>query len=175
MDDFSVKKHRPYPYLQIGMNGVALHIGDDGRWIEVWKMPGASFIATHNRFSYIERAVAFNIGSDTIEFLDPTILTPRVLKQEDKYTATYPLPNGMNVIPNNEDYNPESIKKLLGLIRLCADMTFSQGETKQEISTSEGRFVVEKGLCKIIGFEGWNLPKATWVASHLMSFCKPVS
>lgn len=172
MDDFFNKKHRSYPYLQTGMNGLALHIGDGGRWIEVWKMMGASFIGGHNLDSYIERAVAFNVGSDTIEFLDPTILTPRVSKQGENYTISYPLPHGMNVIPNHEDYNSQSIERLLQLVGLKTELTFNREENKQEISTLEGKITLEGGICELKDFKAWDLPKATWVASHLMSLCK---
>ena len=47
-----------------------------------------------------------------------------------------------------------------------------KNKKRQEISSSEGKIVVEEGLCQLIGFKNWSLPKATWTASHLMSLCK---
>lgn len=173
MRDFSgCRKPQPYPYLMKGEKGLALHIGDGGRWIEVWKMMGANFLGEHNLDSYIDRMICFNIGSDTIEFFDPSILTPRVVKQGEKYSVRYPLPNGLKVIPVSSNLDAETIQRLFGLIKLDTNLQLTLEQAHQEIRNLQGVIDVAEGVCETRNFEGFNIAKASWVASTLMSLCK---
>jgi hypothetical protein len=66
--------------VHVGRNGITLHYSQGGRWIEIWDMMGSHFIAGHNLDRAISlNSVAFNIGSDVLEILDPTFLAPRVM------------------------------------------------------------------------------------------------
>ena len=170
---FSCKKMGTYPYLQTGEKGLALHIGDGGRWIEVWKTIGANFLGKHNLDSYIDRMVCFNIGSDTIEFFDAGILAPRVLNQEGIYSVRYPLPKGLEVIPINPSLNPETVQRLFGLVSLNQDFQLALNPAHQEVRTNTGVIDIKEGICEARDFKGWDLPKASWAASRLMSLCKP--
>ena len=171
--DFSAGKERgPYPYLQTGEKGLALHMGDRGRWIEVWKTIGANFLGEHNLDSYIDRMVCFNSGYDTLEFFDKTILTPKAVKQREKYSVEYPLPKGLEVIPESSHLNPETLQRLFRLIGLDANLQLTLTTSHQEIRNSQGVIDIKEGICEAKDFEGWSLPKASWVASRLMSLCR---
>lgn len=172
MQQFSGKSPKLYPYLQTGMRGLCLHIGDGGRWIEVWKMMGAGFIGAHNLDAYLDRAVAFNVGSDTIEFFDPSILTPRVSKT-DKYEIIYPLPDGMKVITPHRHLNQETIERLFGIMKLETKLQVDLNSDKQEITSQQGKIRVYDRICKVSDFEGFNVTKASWIAATLMTLCKP--
>ena len=174
LNQFFRTKDNLYPYVTVGMHGLALYIGDGGRWIEVWKMPGPYFIAGHNIGS-LEDAVAFNVGSDVIEYLDQTILAPRVIKKGENLVINYQLPEGIEVIPESSYYSKETIQRLLGHMKLSTEVKIDKTLKGHEIIIPEGKFVIRNGVLQVIDFEVWNLAKASWVASYLMSFCKPDS
>jgi len=163
----------PYPYSQLGMQGLCLHLGDGGRWIEIWDMMGIHFINEHNLDSYVDRAVCFNIGSDVLEFLDPSILAPRILTERDQYTLRYPLPKGLSLIPSNNILHYEAALKNMFKIRGLGDeFKLNLEKSHQQIQTSKGTVHIENGVCEGRGFQSWDVSHASWPIAKLMSLCR---
>lgn len=172
MVDFKIDRDFPhYPYLQDGQEGFALHIGDGGRWIEVWDEMGIHFINGHNLDSYIERAVAFNIGSDILEHVDKNILAPRILFEKEKFTIKYYLPNGLKLIPEQKFLNEELINRIFKVAELKNDAKIITEKDYQEIKNSDGGIIIKDGICEGKNFEGWKFHRATWVAAKVMGPC----
>ena len=173
MNEFSGESSRAYPYLQVGVKGLALHIGDGGRWIEVWKMIGPSFLGEHNLDSYKDRMIAFNIGSDTIEFFDKTILTPRITKNNKGFLVNYPLPENQAVIPDSKYYHLETLTRLYQISGLSSEIEFEKEKDLQKIISKQGKIKISNSNLEVSGFEKWDLAKASWVAARIMSLCNP--
>jgi len=167
MAEFDVRKTIP-PYIEDGERGLTFHLGMGGRWIEVWKDTAGYFVCAHNLDAYSERAAGFNIGSDTLEHLDPTILAPRFFVEGGRYVMRYPLPAGMRVISHLTEENLRSLYELVGL---KPDVHLTNEAEAQGIENSDGVVVVEKGICEGSGFERWNVTKASWIMSRIMSLC----
>lgn len=166
--EFKVHTFTPhYPYIQIGMTGFVLHLGDSGRWLEVCKNMGIWFLVNHNLDSYADRAARFNVGSDTLELLDDSILAPRILIQEGKYVLKYPLPAGTKTI-DDPLLNQKSIDNLVELVG-WKDAKLVIGENKRKIEYAKGIITIQDGICEGRGFEGFDNPKASFIISKLMS------
>ena len=73
---FEISGWSNYPHPQIVDKGVVLCKGRDGSWIEVKSMIGGSFLAFQNLDRFAEAIAGFNIGSDTLEYLDESLLCP---------------------------------------------------------------------------------------------------
>jgi len=159
-----------YPYLQKGMKGLALYLGDGGRWIEIWKMAGAGFLGCHNLDSYKERAAGFNIGSDLLERLDPTVLAPRVSISEGGYLMRFPLPQGLDII-TNPLLTEELVRRVYSLVDFNEELRLTNGNGVQRIENSNGVVVIQKGMCEGRDFKKWDVPKASWAISRLISLC----
>lgn len=169
--DFRVFTSVPhYPHLQDGEKGLALHLGDGGRWIEIWKMMGASFLGEHNLDAYSDRAACFNIGSDVLEYLDPSVLAPRI-SVEESYVMRYPLPEGLVGI-EHEYFNKETFNRFYGMMDLDTDIKFINELGNQRIENADGIITIKDGVCEGRGFKGWHAPKASLIISKLMALCK---
>jgi len=170
IEEFGVSTLTPhYPHLQRGEKGLVLHLGDGGRWIELWKMLGG-FLADHNMTAHADWAAGFNIGSDVLEHLDPTILAPRLSIVKDSYLMRYPLPQGQETIESSR-FTEELIKKIYGVAKLSTDFKFTNTNGVQEIENSNGRVIIEKGMCEGKGFQGWEASRASWVLTKLTALC----
>lgn len=173
IEEFEVRTHTShYPYLQKGEKGLVLHLGDGGRWMEVWDIMGCYFMNAHNLDAYRDRAVGFNIGADVLEHLDPEILAPRMLIEDGEYVMRYPLPDGLDLIPiDPKYYNKESLERIYKLIELKTDIELIFGDDYQEVRNSDGVFKIKGGFCEGREFKKWAIPKASWVLSRLMVLC----
>ena len=157
----------PYPNLQKGEKGLALHLGDGGRWIELWKMLGSHFINGHNLDSWIDKAAAFNIGSDVLEYLSPEILAPRIMKKGGKWSMRYPLPDGVDRI-EHELFSEESLRNVYELVDFDPDIRITDENNLQKIVNSNGEIVIENDFCKGRNFESWDVAKSSFVIARVM-------
>jgi hypothetical protein len=162
-----------YPYLQKGRQGIILHLGTGGRWIEVGcESCGFGFVNSHNLDSFIERAVAFNIGSDALEYIDSKMLAPRILPENDSYIIKHYLPRGLDLIPSDHEYlDEESMKRLFKLVQLDEDVRLTLNAYSQEIRNSSGLIKIQNGICETRDFEKRNLPKFSWATARIMALC----
>lgn len=167
--EFGIHTFSCYPHVQRGRTGLVLHLGDGGRWILVGKYIGMWFLSEHNLDAYADRAAAFNIGSDTLEFLDDSIFAPRISVEKGEYIIRYPLPKGMKTI-DNPRLNQKAITTLVELVN-WAGAKLVVKEDMQRLEYARGAITIREGMCEGRGFEKWDNPKASWVISRLMSLC----
>ena len=171
--EFRIRTYMPpYPHIQRGTTGLVLHLGDGGRWISLGREIGAWFLSEHNLDAYAERAACLNIGSDTLEFLDDSILAPRVSVEKGeyrKYIIKYPLPKGMKTI-DNPRLNQETVTHLAELVNWAGTKLVVE-EGMQRLEYKSGAITIKEGMCEGRGFEKWDNPRASWVMSKLMSLC----
>ncbi|MAH07362.1 hypothetical protein CMI38_03880 [Candidatus Pacearchaeota archaeon] len=161
-----------YPYSQFGREGICLHLGDGGRWIEVWDMMGSHFISEHNLDSYKDRAACFNTGSDILEYLDKSLLAPRIHADNDQFTLEYPLPENIKLIPSNKLLeNDEGLRRIFKLGKLGDSYELKLSDSYQEISTSKGVVHIENGICNGRDFQGFSVAHASWPIAKLLSLC----
>ena len=162
--EFELFTHVPYyPYLQKGERGLCLHLGDGGRWIEVWPMIGDYFIGCHNLNSSLERVVAFNIGADTLEFLDEEIKAPRIRREGNLYFVNYPIAE--NLVPSL----PEgTFEKSFELAKL-GGVEIIKSNDHHEFRTEYGSIYFKKDVVEGNGFNRLKILGATWIISRLMN------
>ena len=98
MGDYHIHREcESIPYTQIGDDCAVLHMGDNGRWFEVGPTSFGGCLVFHNIDGYKTAIAGFNIGSDALEFIDESILCPRINIEGEKYKISYPLPNGKDL------------------------------------------------------------------------------
>jgi len=167
MNNFGISgRHKSIPYPQMAESGVVLHMGGNGRWIEVYPMMCGSFLAFHNLDSFSEAVAGFNIGSDALEFLDESLLCPRISKEGEKYMIAYPLPNEENLPIERVGAltNPEIFQKWFEIMNLGeAVLTEPFG-----YEFLEGRINVEGEAVKGEVSSGWKISGTTFVMAKLL-------
>ena len=162
----------PYPNVQQGERGLAMGLGDGGRWIELWKMMGSYFINGHNLDSWKDNAAAFNIGSHVLEYLAPGILAPRVRNNDGDWEISYPLPAGIENI-DYEDFPEDPLRRIYEIVGLNPDFEIIREHGLQKVVNGNGEIFTENGFCKTRGFKRWDVPKSSFVASKLLSLTDP--
>lgn len=167
-EDFGISEYSGYPYSDIGMKKLALHVGMGGRWIEVGPEVGGYFMGEHNLDAWAERAIAMNIGSDVIESLDEEILAPRVIVKNGDYTIRHVVPHGQGLI-DSPYFDAETLKRLYEVVKLDSNIGIEQDGHSQRIVNPQGEIVIKDGFCEARGFTGWNIPKISWVTARLMN------
>ncbi|MEN9626335.1 MAG: hypothetical protein RL557_663 [archaeon] len=170
--EFKIHSTYPRPYEQRGRQGLCLHLGYGGRWIEIWDMMGCHFINGHNLDSYSDRAACFNIGSDILEHLDQTLLAPRISAKDEIFTLTYPLPHGINILPTEKMKKHETNIRELFRHGKFGEITFDLQDTYQEIKTGNGIVHIEKGICEGRNFQGWSASHVSWPIASLLYLSK---
>lgn len=175
--DFHVNTFLPsYPHLQNGMDGLAIHIGDRGRWVEVDASFSTYMGNFHNIDAYDDQILGFNLISDLLEKLNPTILAPRI---RTDYTLEYPLPAGTKLLrPDSPIFQTDYQKKLHELAGLGRFKSVILEDTKQTIASDNGMIVIENEMCKSVGYEGFYVPNATVIAAKALDsifFASPSS
>ncbi len=158
----------PYPYIQKGEKGFIFHIGDGGRWIE-FEDTMNQFVAGHNLDAWIGNAVAMNLGSDLLERLDQTLLAPRVRKEAKRYNLEYPIPAGEGLI-TSDSFTEKNLSRIYEVAGLSGDVKISRNNGMQKIENQNGSVIIENQMCIGRGFERWDIPKASWVISKIMTF-----
>lgn len=136
-------------------------------------MPEEHFINGHSLDAWNERAACFNIGSDVLEHLDPSILAPRVENKEGRYVLRYPIPAGQGLItsPLFDRANLQRIYKIVGLDENIRIIQNSKSQTIQNIENPNGNgiIIIQDRICEGRDFERGDIPKASWVISQIMS------
>lgn len=160
----------PIPYMQHGEKGLALHMGHGGRWIEMWNHGAGYFLNGHNLDAYAENAAAFNIGSDIVEYLDESILAPRISAPDGDYVFTYPLPHGKETI-TDERFCERSVRNFYNLFE-WPEFSFTNESDLQRVESEKGIIEIRKGMCVGKGFTGWDMPRASFIIAKLMYLSK---
>ncbi len=166
MDKFDINgKGHGIPYPQIAKDGVVLHMGNNGRWFEVYSMLGG-FLSFHNIDASSEAVAGFNIGSDTLEFLDDSLLCPRIDLHDNKYKITYPLPNNEKELPVKKVKSltdPEIFQKWFEIMKL------GKAKLKEpfEYEFEEGKIGTEGRFIKGEVSRGWRVHGATFIMAQL--------
>lgn len=157
------------PYAQITEKGTVLHMGQNGRWIEVYPMLGG-FLAFHNLDSCSEAISGFNIGSDALEFLEETLLCPRINKKNSLYEIIYPIPKG-------ESFSEKDIEKFSN--PEIYNRWFEIGKLSEPVLTEpfgyefkEGKILVEDKEIKALTENGWKVWGMTFVTAKLLDTFK---
>jgi len=132
-------------------------------------MLGGYFVNGHNLDSYVDRAVGFTIGSDVLEYLDETILAPRVICENNEFTLRYPLPDGTLLLPEDRlrDYEI-GLRKLFSQGNLGEEFAMTLAKDQQQIMTSKGVVYIENGFCEERGFKGWDVSYASCMIGMLL-------
>ncbi len=166
MDDFGIDRAGDsIPYAQIAKDGAVLHMGGNGRWIEAC---ATSFgcLAFHNLDSYRHTFAGFNIGSDALEYLDETLLCPKISVEGEKYNITYPLPNEENLpiervsaLTNHEIFNQWFNLGKLGEAKLTKPFGYE---------FENGRIYLEDNTVKAEVDNGWKVWGTTFVMGKLL-------
>ena len=171
LTQFGVFTQMPqYPRAEIGTDAIALHFGDDARYLIVdTKKRAGVFLGEHNLFSWKANAAAFNIGSDVLEYIVPTIVAPRILGSGDKFTLQYPIPSGQNKI-DPKLLTTELLSRLYGIVNMPTDARIENGAKTQRITSSGGEIRIENGFCTGVDFKDYQLAPASWVIAKIMTF-----
>ncbi len=169
MEEFGLSRTTPsyYPRVMEGDKGITVSLGNGGRFIELWKMPGAYFISGNNLDGYRENAVAFNVGSDVLEAVDETFLAPRIITEGPNWVLRYPLPGGVKKIATLKA-DERFIKKFYETAGFETEITIEDGELQRVVSP-RGIITIQDGVCEGRGFEGWNAARASWIIAKIMS------
>ncbi len=177
--DFGLEESRSYPYGYTTAHGVQVHLTTNCGCTGVSNdLMGGNFVNCHNLDSWKYRAIASNLGSDTIEFLNPRILAPRVLREGEAYKLRYPLPPEVKRLQEGEKTlnkssvayllvfppNAEKQKELEGKVEILSS------PSRQEIRTPSGVIVVENGFVEGRDFQGFDVATASWVTAKLMDW-----
>jgi hypothetical protein len=94
-----------YPYLQMAEESMAIHIGNNGRWLTLEYEIGGSLLSTHNLDSRIDNILAFNVASDCLEFLYKDMKAPKIDHEgNEKYKIVYQLPKGYDLLPKDSPF-----------------------------------------------------------------------
>ncbi len=185
---FGRRQDRGYPHTFVSERGVSIHLRDNDGHASICKgIGGAYFMYEHNLDSWIDRAIALNLGSKTLEFLDSGILAPRVLKEGEAYRLIYPLPQGVERLPIEGEgkyfldvplvarYFSLSEKDMRAAEeRLKGEIKIDLSSQRQEIRTPKGLIVIKDGFCEGRDFQGFDNATASWVIAKLMNLCGPI-
>ena len=154
-----------YPHASKGVNGLEFHIGTGGRWIEAWKMLGGYFINPHNLDGWGERACYFNLGSDILEFVDETILAPRLTVEGSSFRLQYPVPRSKS-LPDIKTIDREQVSRIFSVAKLSSDF---QILPNYNIESPEVQLSLGRRTCEARSSSGWNIAKASFLVVHLMN------
>ncbi|MFC1682552.1 hypothetical protein ACFL0X_02960 [Nanoarchaeota archaeon] len=168
MDEFEISgRHPSIPYSQMTEEGLVLHMMGNGRWISINPQMGGFFLGFHNLDSFSEAVAGFNIGSDTLEFLDESLLCPRIKIREKKYRITYPLPKGEENLPIEKVSaltNPKIFQRWFDIFNLGeATLTEPFG-----YEFDSGRIKVKNKLVQGEVSNGWKISGTTFVIAKLL-------
>ena len=175
LEKFYERETHGYPYFNIGEKGIIINIGDGARHIELWKHePGIYFVSHHNLDSWIDRAVAFNVGSDLLETYYKNLLAPRICFGRNKWSLKYPLPDGVSRI-NHPWFRDENLKNIYEVATFgIPKIKNSAGLQKIVDSENRGELIIQNGFCEGINFQSWDVAQASFVISQLMSLTKEI-
>jgi hypothetical protein len=134
----------PYPYMNIGMSGIQIHTGTDGRWIEFWP-DNRSMVTEHNLRLTKDWILVFNLAADCLEFVNREIVAPRILKKGDKYSVEYALPSGTTSIPKGSHVFKK--KWLQSSLKSSQVKSLSNVLGEQQITFQNAKLLIRKGLC----------------------------
>jgi len=162
------------PYVHANENGLTFHLLNGGKWIEIGgQNHGADLVGEHNLDYSVNRAIAFNLGADTLELLDEGILAPRVRVQGGKYSLIYPLPHPLNLIPNSQELNERLFGRLLEVVRVKPSVEIRADSRYQSVKTSIGEIVIRDGICISDNLKHGNSAVMSWVIARMMNLCQP--
>lgn len=141
---FDLGIRSPFPYLNIGMSGIQIHTGMDGRWIEFWP-DNRSIVTDHNLRLLNDWILLFNLGADCLESVNKGILAPRILIEGAKFSVEYALPSGKTEIPKGSPVF--KAKWLKDSLRSMSLKSLSNDSGKQEIVFNKAKMLIRNGMC----------------------------
>ena len=165
MEEFNISGGHTSIQYSGTREGFVLHMMNGGRWIEVCpEIDG--FLNFHYLDGFSQAIVGFNIGSDTLEYLDESILCPRISKREDGYKIIYPTPDGEGL--SNKAINKLSdekiFKRIFELVKLDKPKltnpfgyNFKEGNINAQDSYIEGNVT-----------NGWDVSKTSFVMAKML-------
>ena len=91
-------------------------------------------------------------NSDILEYLDESILAPRVYVEDKKeriFRIKHPLPDNLKAFPSdNPLFTKETMKRLFELGELDTNVEIRLEKNRQEIINPNGRIIIENGFCE---------------------------
>lgn len=171
--EFGFNATQPYPYLKDGRENLTIHIGTDGRWVEVGKLVGNGMGAFHNLDGYKERMVGFNLVSDALERLDQTIAAPRIrVDKSGTIIATYPLPKGYELVPrDNAVFDEDFMRERHEELGLGGFKSLTMLSDTQVIESENGSITINRGVCTVHNKARFYVPRATPLAAMIVDLC----
>lgn len=161
----------PTNAVRVDAKGIVAGWYDNGRWMEFFDMSGANFINGHNLDSWLDNVVAFNLGSDVLEFLSPEILAPRVGYDSGSWEIKYALPE-KSAFMDNVESSKKRIDKLYSVGKIGESPEVKVEGFSLVLENSNGRIVVDDKYLRTEGFSSEYVPGSSFVAAKLMNLTR---
>jgi len=159
-----------YPYLQVGESMLVFHVDGNGAWIEVGDHI-TNVVAEHNLDFVDQKVLAFNLASETLEYLDAEMLAPRISLEANLYNFNYPLAKRNPMILTKPFAEVEIEWQAIFERIEVGKGEFSRRDDSLEILLAEGKLVVQEGMCQGIGYKKCNLCKGTYALAKILDYC----
>ncbi len=167
-EEFGIRSPSMYPYLDTSRRAIGLHIGTDQKSVTLAPEAMNPFLSEHNLDGWGNmRAAGVNVAADALEYLDPSILAPRISIENGVYVMRYPLPNGIDMI-GHENFGPPAFDALYQSAGLDRAINYTPGST-QVIENSQGVIKIKDGMCEGRWANEIHASNASWVMSILMT------
>lgn len=151
--------------------GIIASWHDNGRDIEFYGMCGANFVNGYNLDSWVDNVVAFNLGSDVLEFLSPEVLAARVSYDNENWQIKYALPEG-SALKDSVKASKKWIDKVYSVAKIGGSPDVKIEGDSLVLENDNGRIIVDDEYLRTEGFSKEYVPGSSFAASKLMNLTK---